>query len=247
MSERGTADLSAVLREAGEEELRQLVEEHLEGIGVAEARQVLRNPFVTREVLEILLSRPALLAVYEIRHALTVHPATPEIRALRLVSGLYWRDLLRLGIDVRARPVVRRAAERHLVERLAGLAVGEKMAIARRAGPGVLSGLRHDPSPRVMGALLENPRLTEGVLMPVVARETTPPQVLETIASDRNWGRRYELRLGLCRNPKTPFPTALRLLPSLKKKDLRTVASDPRLSAGVRRRARLLLGDADAI
>jgi len=243
MADRGTAELTAALREAGEEELRRLVEEHLEEIGVPEAGQVLRNPFVTREIIELLISRPALLRAYETRHALAAHPATPEVRALRLVGGLYWQDLLRLGADVRVRPVVRKAADRHLLDRLGGLAVGEKMAIARRAGPGVLSGLRHDPSPRVIGALLENPRLTEGVLMPVVTRETTPPQVLETIAGDRRWGRRYELRLGLCRNPHTPYPTALRLLPLLKKKDLQAVASDQRLSGGVRRRARLLLGE----
>jgi hypothetical protein len=243
METQGTAELAAVLRGAGSEELRELVEQNLAGLGVAEAAQVLRNPFLTREVVELLLSRTDLLTAYEIRHELARNPRTPQVRALRFVAGLFWRDLMRIGLDPRVHPRVRRAAERGLVARLPGLAVGEKMAIARRAGPGVLAGLRHDPSPRVLEALLENPRLTEGLLMPLVARGTTPPPVLDALAKDRRWGSRYELRLGLCRNPQTPVETVLRLLPLLKKKDLRAVASHLRLAAVVRRRARLLLGD----
>ncbi len=236
-------DLGRRLREAGEEELTELVHARRGDLGVPEARQVLRNPHASREVVEILLATPEVLTSPEVKKHLVVHPATPQGRALDLMPGLYWRDLVRIGADSRVRPVVRRAADRVLASRLSGLATGEKSAIARTAGPGLLNRLRHDPSPRVVRALLRNPRLTEGTLMPVVTSDQTSGPVLETIAGDRRWGRRYPVRAALAKNPSTPVTVALRTLPHLKKRDLRDVARGARTSAAVRRRAKLLLGD----
>jgi hypothetical protein len=169
--------------------------------------------------------------------------ATPEMLALRLLAGLYWADLMAIGLDTHLHPRLRRAADQHLMARLQGLAVGEKVSLARRASPAVLAQLRNDPTPRVIAALLDNPRLTEGTLAPLAHGERTPAPILELLAADRRWGVRYPLRLALARNPRTPVATALRLLSGLHKPDLRGLASDLRLAEAVRRRARLLLGE----
>jgi hypothetical protein len=123
------------------------------------------------------------------------------------------------------------------------MAVGEKVSLARRASPGILSQLRHDPSPQVIAALLDNPRLTEGMLAPVLHKASTSPAILELIANDPRWGVRYPLRLALVRNPSTPLKISWRLLESLRKADLRPVVADARIPEPVRRRARVLLGD----
>jgi hypothetical protein len=237
-------ELARRLREADAEELSRLVEEHLEELGAAEVRQLLRNPFVTGEILTRLITRRSLLSFYEVRRDLARHPKTPEVLALRFIPGLYWRDLMEVGLDVKVRPVVRRAAENRLCERLPSLAVGERMMIARRGGPRPLTQLRNDPSRRVIAALLENPRLTEGTLSPLVRSETARPEVLAQVADDRRWGVRYSVRVGLSRNPQTPVETGLKILPHLKKRDLAAVAAAVRLPAPVRRRARVLLGEA---
>jgi hypothetical protein len=235
-------DLERRLREAGSEELLALVREHAGRLEVPAARQALRNPHCTAEVVDLLAAQARLLSFQEVRRDLALHPRTPEILALRLIPTLFWRDLMVLGLDARLRPTLRRAAESHLLARLAQMAVGEKVTLARRASPGILAQLRHDPSPRVVAALLDNPRLTEGALVPVLQSATTPPAVLELIAGDRRWGVRYPLRVALSRNPRTPLETALRLLPALRKPDLKAVAADPRVPEPVRHRARLLLG-----
>lgn len=236
-------DLVLRMREAGSEELLALVREHLERLDPPSVRQVLRSPFVTAEVVEV-LAHPRLLSFYDVRRDLALHPRTPQSLALQLVPGLYWRDLAALGGDTRLHPRLRRAADQYLGMRLPELAVGEKVSIARRAGSGLLAQLRHDPSPRVIGALLDNPRLTEDILFPVVHGAATPGPVLALIASDRRWGARYGLQVAICRNPGTPPATSLRLLPLLRKTELKAVAADPRLSETVRLRARVLLGDA---
>lgn len=237
-------ELERRLREAGPEELMELVRERAAELSPAAVQQALRNPFVTAEVVEELAAHTRLLSFLAVRRDLVRCRATPEPLALRLLAvGLYWADLLTIGVDSRLNPRLRRAAELQLLARLPGLAVGERISIARRAPPAVLNQLRHDPTPRVIAALLDNPRLVEGTLAPLVHSELTPAPVLELIAADRRWGVRYQVRLALARNPALPVGTALRLLPLLRKADLRGLASDPRLGEALRRRARLLLGD----
>jgi hypothetical protein len=230
------------LRAAAAEELAALVETHAGALDEAAAEQALRTPWAGAEVIAALAEQRGLARAYAFRRAVAFHPRSPEPVALRWVGGLYWRDLVALGLETRVRPAVRRAADRQLIARLPGFALGEKIAIARRAGAGVIGHLRHDPTPRVIAALLDNPRLTEGLLAPLVHREDTLPDVLRLIAEDPRWGLRYPLRAALARNPRTPVATALALLPALKKVDLRAVAAGPRVAPAVRRRARLLAG-----
>lgn len=235
-------DLPRRLREASTEELLALLTKRLDELDVEGVRQLVRNPYAGHEAMEAVAGATRLLEIYEVRRALAFHPRTPEAIALRFVPGLYWRDLLDLGADVKVRPPVRVAANRYLGERLPSLAEGEKMAIARRAGANVLAKLRLDPSRRVIGALLENPRLTEATLYPLVRREATPGPILALIAESTRWGMRYELKTGLAANPSTPIEIALRLLPGLKRSDLAAVAAAERVAGAVRGRARALAG-----
>jgi hypothetical protein len=235
-------DLQRQLTEASESRLFELVRAHLKELSPQAVHLVLCNPYVSSRVIEELLTERRLLSSYEVRRELAAHPHTPPPRSLNLVGTLFWRDLVRMGADSRVPPRLRRSADLRLADRLPGLGVGEKMAIARAAGPGVITRLRHDPNPRVISALLENPRLTEGLLIPLVASEATQPKVLEVILRDRKWSCRYGLRVAAARNRRTPVPVALELLPSLKKTDLAAVAANPRVAAAVRRRADLLRG-----
>jgi hypothetical protein len=238
-------DLDRRLREADSGELLDLVREHLAALEPSAVRQVLQNPFCTKEIVEMLGEQPRLVSFYEVRRDLALHPRAPEPMALRFVPGLWWRDLMALGLDTRIRPRVRRAADQYLIARLPQLALGEKINLARRAAAGVLAQLRHDPNPVVISALLDNPRLTEDILAPVVHGTATPGPVLAAIAGDRRWSSRPGLQAALARNPNTPPAVALRLLALLRKPELRSVAQDARVPEAVRLRARVLLGEID--
>jgi hypothetical protein len=180
------------------------------------------------------------LRSYDFRRDVALHPRTPEILALRLVPGLYWQDLVRLGLDVRVKPLVRRAADLRLLERLPGLAVGERLALARRGGPAVLAELRKDPTPRVIAAMLENPRLTEGILLPLLVGDHAAGAVLALVASNSRFGSRYPDAAGGGQNPHAGG-VALGLLPGLRKPDLGAVRECAPLPGCAS--ARLLLGE----
>ncbi len=242
MSERSSRSLQVRLREADAKELMQLLKKHLAELDVPEVRQVLRNPFLTQQGVELLLEERRLLAFSEIKRSLVCHPRTPEIRARRLVPTLFWGDLLQISGDARVPPNVRHSADLQIRQRLPVLAVGERMSIARRASPVLVQQLRMDSDPRVIDALLDNTRLTEGSLMPLLGSDRARPEILTLIARHRKWGIHYGVKSALCRNARTPPEIVLGLLSQLKKSDLRAVYQDRRLSMAVRRRAGTLLG-----
>ncbi|MDX1998847.1 MAG: hypothetical protein SF066_14115 [Thermoanaerobaculia bacterium] len=236
------SELTLRLRDAGPRELAELVAAHLEQMTVGEAIQALRNSHVDTESLALVARERRLVSAAEVRRLLALHPRTPEAAVSFLIPTLAWPDLVAMGVEMRLKPSVRRAADRQLLARLPGLAVGEKITIARRAGSGLIEVLRHDPTPRVIAALLENPRLTEGLVDGLARSERASPVILELLARDRRWGVRHDLRYALVRNPRTPLVASLPLLPSLRKLELREVAEDRRLPEPLRQRAKLLLG-----
>ena len=233
--------IKARLGRANSRELLELLAGDARSLTAGDARRVLLNPFATTEVIEELTGIRRLLASYDVRSAIARHRRTPESVALRFISGLFWRDLLEITVDVRISPAVRQVAEKYLVRRLGRLTTGEKMAIARRATPDVLAHLRKDPSLQVIKALLENPRLTEPTLLPMVASEATLPRVLDLVARTPRWSTRYEIRVALSRNSRSPFRVIFDILPTLRRKDLRVVAHREEHSSIVRHRARELL------
>lgn len=229
------------LRQAGGEELAGLLAAS-PPLAAAEALAALANPHLDGAAIERLADLAPIGASRPLARAVAMHPRTPEMLARRLLPGLPWRDLAAAGRDVRLAPIVRRAADVLLAERLPGLSSGERASLARGAGPGLVARFRDESDPRVVAALLENPRLTEGALLPIVARERAVPAVLAAVARDRRWGARYEVRLALARNPATPVAAALPILPHLRKRDLAGMARDLRVAPAVRRRAALLSG-----
>ncbi len=233
-------DLAPRLRRAGSAELRRLVGDHLRDLTMREVRQILFNPHVTGEVIEDVAAARHLLAGYEMRRSIARHRRTPEVVALRFVSGLFWRDLMEIAADVRIRPAVRRVAEKYLGQRLPRLTTGEKINLARRATSEVIAHLRRDPSLAVIRALLENPRLTEEALMPLAAGSPSP-RILDLVAGNPVWGTRNPVRAALARNPATPFRAVFAILPTLTRGDLSEIAGDEAQSSVVRNRALDLL------
>jgi len=155
-----SGQLATLLAEASEDELLELVQEHLTAIDQAAARQAIKNSYASREVLELLASHKTLMSRREFRRAIAEHRQCPEPLALRLVTTLFWRDLVEIGVSMGVRPTVRRAADRALSGRLTVMSVGERMAVARRSSFAIVSELRHDSERRVIEALLDNPRMT---------------------------------------------------------------------------------------
>ncbi|MEM8930392.1 MAG: hypothetical protein AAGE94_04425 [Acidobacteriota bacterium] len=229
------------LRRAAGRELVEIVEAYGRRFGLRDLRQVLLNPFVTGDVIEELAANRHLTSQHGVPAAIARHRRTPQPVAMRFVASLFWRDLLEIAADVRLRAPVRRLAERYLTERLPRLAVGERIALARRVPPNLVARLGIDPHPRVIAALLDNAQLTERDLVALVNRHDVPIRTLDLLARHERWGPRRDLRAALARNPRAPFRVLFDILPTLPPEDLEAVARLEGHSTIVRRRAEDLL------
>jgi hypothetical protein len=183
---------------------------------------VLRRPVPVR-LLE-LLAGPPWSDDQRLMGAVVLNPAAPRSLALRLVGGLFWRDLAEVAASPRLGGSVRVRAEALLKEQLADLRLGDRISLGKMATPPVLGELLEDPDARVSEACLINPRLREDDLVFAIRRDTAPRALLEAVVSSARWKERYAVRLALVLQPRTPLALALGQLSSLLKKDLLRVS-----------------------
>jgi len=183
---------------------------------------------------------------HQVRRRLALHPRTPVPLARRLLGGMFWKDLADLCDAAGSAPVVRRQAESRLKALLPELALGQRIALARRSGSGLLPTLLADEDPAVLRALLSNPKFGEAEARRLARAPGTPAGTLDDLARHHTWRARSSVRLALVRNPRTPLPAALGLLPLFCAADLQRIVEDDNvrtvLRVGAERRLDETLG-----
>lgn len=97
---------------------------------------------------------------------------------------------------------------------------GERTSLARGTDRQVLDRLAHDRDPRVIAALLDNPRIIERDVVRIAALRPTNPDVLRVVAAHPRWSQRGLVKKALAFNPWTPSSLARQLLPTLLRQDL---------------------------
>ncbi len=206
-----------------------------------EVLQVLRSPFCTVQIAELIAADPKLLDAHAIRERLAGFPGFSFSRALDMLSTLPWASLLSLSQTPRTPPVVRRQAERKVLSQIVSMTLGEKIALARRAHRAILPTLISGGDGQVLSALLDNPRLVENDILVMLNTAEPPPEFFAELARHRKWGQYLRVRRAIVECPHSPLPLALSVLVQLPTSELRRVIARPDLPEKVRDAARLLL------
>ena len=235
----------AHVRAASGEELKSLVHEAEEEILLA----LLENPHVEEPHVRMLLARLDLsanvltaiagkgkwAASEGVRMGLARHPRTPRRIALAAIRQLYLFDLVRLSLLPSAPGDIRRVAEEMILTRVPHLAVGEKLTLARRGPARVAGALLAEGHPQAVKLALQNSFLTESQVLKVLANQGVPARVVAAIAQHSKWSCRYNVRMALVRNPRTPAPAVLAFLPDLTLRDLADISKLEGVPPHVRR------------
>lgn len=167
-----------------------------------------------------------------VRAAIVNHQSTPRTLALRMLQLLFWKDQLKVAVNFRLATPLRTAAENRLKERLPELEAGERISLARQAPPGLLPLLAADGDPRVIRALLVNPRLREREVVVLVETPTTASGVLAAVGTNDRWVNRPAILKGVVSHKNTPVHVALTLLRRFSRRDLQRLLMErplPRL------------------
>src|SRR5258708_4339602 len=179
------------------------------------------------------LPQPTLAAVarqdhlvrnYRIKLALVRHANTPRTVSLVLLRHLYAEDLLSISLAPGLAGDLRRVAEDAVINRLPGMALGERITLARKASGRVAGALLLDREIRVVVTALGSPRLTEELVVKALSMETIKVEAVEKIAGHQRWSLAYNVRLALLRHPFTSLGRVLSLAPEVKRNDLMEIA-----------------------
>lgn len=190
---------------------------------------LLHRADLPQEVLAALANHPTLSASYAVRREIVLHPHAPRRVALRWVRQLYLSDLVRLTLLPSAHAELKRIAEDTIVARLPQIPLGQKLTLARRASGRVAAALLAEGILPVVRPALDNPFLTEGHLLRLLARDELAPHVFAAVAEHPRWLRLSGVQLALVRHPATPLVCVRALLPDLALNELRDLLALGRL------------------
>jgi hypothetical protein len=95
--------------------------------------------------------------------------------------------------------------------------------LATTAGEEEIATYLHDPSPKIIRALLQNRHLSEEDVTIIAKRKNLPSDILETIFKDNRWAESSPVRLALARNPRSPLSVSLTIARYLRIFDLEEI------------------------
>lgn len=222
------------IRQMDREALERFVDGSLESMIEEEALAVLDNHYCTHTLVNRLAQSPRVTSHYSVRRALVGHRLTAQGHAMKFAHHLQWRDLLRLSVDVRVSPPVRRAVEEQMKLKLPKLTLGEKIASAKFCSREIAKILMKEEEPRIFSSVLINSRLTEDHLLQHIESGEAGRDHLRLIAEHPKWSARYAIRFALVRSSETPRAVAASLLPGLRRADLEALTNRPETSRYLR-------------
>lgn len=124
-----------------------------------------------------------------------------------------------------------------LIRRVMLMSVKDRVKLAMKGDREARSILIRDSNRIVATAVIHNPRITDHEVEGISGIRTVTEEVLRLIAMNRQWARQYPIIHNLARNPRTPQPTAIQILPRLRAKDLQNLSLSRNVSEAVRRQA----------
>lgn len=100
----------------------------------------------------------------------------------------------------------------------------ERFRLALRASRVERQILLRDTSPQVLLGLLSHPRIEDTEVKSIVTSTHASTAILHRVAENKKWMSNPEIQTAVARNPKTPPPTVIKLLPQLRLPDLQVMA-----------------------
>jgi len=124
-----------------------------------------------------------------------------------------------------------------LIRRLMFMNARDRMKMAMKGDREARGILIRDSNRVVAAAVINNPRINDQEVENIAAMRTVSDEVLRLIAINRGWARSYSVIHNLVRNPRSPIPTVIGILPRIRTKDLSHLSQNKNVSEAVRRHA----------
>jgi hypothetical protein len=124
--------------------------------------------------------------------------------------------------------------DRSKVQIAMDLKVSEKIKIGITGDKEWRAILIKDSNKLVQGAVMKNPRITEGEVLFVAKSVTASDELIRLILLNKDWMKLYEMKKAMIYHPKTPPPQAMRMVQYMNIKDLKDLARSRNVSTLVK-------------
>ncbi len=195
------------------------------------ALALLKRADLHADVIQQLAKNVNALKSRKVKVALVGHPHTPRHVSVPMARQFYTFDLMKIALLPAVPADVKVALDDALIARLKAVTLGERLTLARRASGRVAAALLLDARSgdgktaagdgrtktaatverenRVMLTALENPRLTETLVISAVLRPDASAALVDAVAHHGKWSRRREIRAALLRTEHLSLGRAL--------------------------------------
>jgi hypothetical protein len=223
------------------------------------ALALLKRADLLAEVLEQLAQNANALKSRKVKIALVSHPHTPRHVSVPLARQFYTFDLLKVALSPSVPADVKVAVDNALISRLKTITLGERLTLARRASGRVAAALLLDVESgdgkvvhsqriagkasaaetiarktRVMQTALENPHLTEALVIKSVLGRAATAALVHAVARHAKWSRRREIRAALLQTGHLSLARALEFSREIPTPLLQEVLASSRLPAPIK-------------
>jgi hypothetical protein len=160
-------------------------------------------------VIEAVSKNAAVLKHRKVIVAVASHPKTPRHVSLPIARHFYTFELVKIALLPAVPADVKIGVDETIISRLEQISEGERLTLAKLASGRVAGTLLRDQQVRVVEAALQNPKMTESIIIKALGHRKVPEHTVRVVCGHPQWSVRRDLRLSLLRNPHTPLAAAI--------------------------------------
>jgi hypothetical protein len=133
------------------------------------------------------------------------------------------------------------AKRQNLTQRIMKMSIAEKIKLATLGNKEARTLLLRDSNKLVCTAVIRSPRITDGEVLACALNRAANEEVLRIIYGNREWTKNQKIKLALVKNPKIPLTVVMKFLNTLRDGELKDLARDRNVPAGVAQFAKKLM------
>jgi hypothetical protein len=125
------------------------------------------------------------------------------------------------------------------------MSISEKIKLATLGNKEARGVLIRDSNKLVCTAVIRSPRITDGEVLSCAGNKAINDDVFRIIYGNREWTKKYKIKMALLKNPKLPLTIGMKFLSTLREGDIKDLARDKNVPAGLQGMAKKMLAKKD--
>jgi hypothetical protein len=162
---------------------------------------------------------------YRVMVSLLQQPRFPEKHALGIIPKLFPIDLLRVAKNSRTNPNTRKRVEIEFAAKFPRFPLGEKLSYLKIAPYPLLHYFIEQTDARVLDTILQNPNVTEDLVLKFINRNTERFSFYETLCNSE-WYKRPRVAEAVSLDTQAPVKIMVMIIPFLNLKNLERLFKD---------------------